>query len=98
MPALTARAQRAVGVDLEVADLGAEAVRAPQHLAPGDDAAADAGAERDQQHLGAPARGAVHELGDHRDVGVVVDDRGEPTTSSSRARTGARRNAGTFGE
>ena len=77
MATLPARAQRPVGVDLEVPDLGAEPVRAPQHLAAGDDPAADPGAEGDQQHLGAPARRTVHELGDHRDVGVVVDDGGE---------------------
>ena len=53
VPTLPARAQRPVGIDLEVPDLGAEPVRAAQHLAAGDDPAADAGAERDEQHLGA---------------------------------------------
>ncbi len=77
VPALTARAERTVGIDLEVADLGAEAVRAAQHLAPGDHTTADAGAERDQEHLGASPRRAVHQLRDRGDVGVVVDHRGE---------------------
>ena len=45
-----------------------------------------------------PARRAVHELGDRRDVGVVVDDRrGCPIASSSRARTGAVQERGHVG-
>ena len=75
---LPARAEGPVGIDLEVPDLGTEAVGSAQHAAPGDDAATDAGAERDQEHLALSVRRAVGELGHDRGVGVVVDDRREP--------------------
>ena len=54
VPALTARAQRPVRVDGEVAELGAEVVGAAVHPAVEQHPAADAGTERDEQACCAP--------------------------------------------
>ncbi len=77
VPPLAAGTPRPVGIDLEVPDLRTEAVRTPQHFAPGDDTPADAGAERDEQHLPVPPGRPVGELRHRGDVGVVVDDGGQ---------------------
>ena len=74
MSALPARAQRAVRIHLEVADLGGEAVRAAQDLSSDHDPAAHAGAQRHEQEVVDTLRGAVRELGERGHVRVVVDD------------------------
>ena len=63
-------------VDGEVADLGAEVVRAAVRAAVEEEAAADARAERDEQHVAPAHRRAVGDLAERRDAGVVVDDDG----------------------
>ncbi len=67
-----ARTRRAVGVQREVAELRAHAVRAAEDLAADHHPAAHAGAEREHQKHA--RRGVVHELGlgQRRAVGVVV--------------------------
>jgi hypothetical protein len=65
---------RPAGVDDHVPGLAGEAVRAPLEHAPGDVAAADAGAEGDEHRLGGAPGGAELELGPHRRGRVVVDD------------------------
>ena len=92
------RAQRGpAGIDLEVADLAAEAV-APRSTPVGDDASAHAGAERDHG-ASRTARGAVLDLGEaRRRWRRRVDDHRHASVVSSRSRTGASRKAGTLGE
>ena len=96
---LPARAERPVGIDLEVPDLGAEAVRAAQHLAPGDDAATETGAERDQQHLALHPRAAPctssATTAALASLSTIV---GSPTAASRRRAPVPSRNAGTLGE
>ena len=104
---LAARARQPVdGVDDHVADLAGEAVGAAHELAADHDAAADAGAERHQQHVRrGPRRRRACRSPHAAHVGVVVDvDRhaeprpaARPRTASSvdarevRRRTAARR-------
>ena len=68
-----ARARRAVGVDDHVAELAGEPVGADDQPAGGDDAAADAGAERDHHQVVDAAPGADGPLGERRARGVVAD-------------------------
>ena len=98
MPELAARAHRAVALDGEVPDLGAEAVRAAVQLAVEQHAAADAGAERHEQRVTQAARRAVRDLAERGDVGVVVDDdAGDCVAALSASRNGASRTFGRFG-
>ena len=73
MAALSARAQRAAALDGHVADLGAEAVRTAVELPVEQHAATDARSERHHQRVLHTLRGAVSDLAERRDVGVVVD-------------------------
>ena len=73
MAPLAAGAGRPVAVDGEVADLGGEAEAAPVDRAVDDEAAADPRPQRDHQHLLVAPAGAVEDLAEGGDVGVVVD-------------------------
>ena len=59
-------------VDLHVADLGPVAVLAFEHLVVEDDAAADAGAEREHHHALDVAAGADPVLAEGGRVGIVL--------------------------
>ena len=72
--AATARAGRPGRVDHHVADLAGEARRADLDAPVDHDAAADAGAEGDHHDVAVPAGGAQAVLGQHGQVGVVLDD------------------------
>ncbi len=56
-----------------MAELAGGAARTPVQLAVRDDAAADAGAQGEHDHLARAAAGAVAKLGEAGHVGVVVD-------------------------
>ena len=72
-PAPAAQARRAVGVDDHVPELAGEAVGAVLQRTAGDQAAADAGAERDEDDVVDARRRAEPPLGERRAGGVVVD-------------------------
>ena len=61
-----------------MADLAGEAGRAHLHPPVEHDAAADAGAEGDHHHVVEAAGGAEAVLGQHGEVGVVLDEDGPP--------------------
>ena len=71
------RARRAVGVDDDVAELGRRPAGAVHEPPVDDEAAADAGAERQHDRVARPARLAPAPLGEHRRVAVVVDRDGQ---------------------
>ena len=71
-PLAAAHARRAVGVDHHVAELAGEAVVPDVQPAVGDDAAADAGPERDHHQVVDAARRALLPLGQRRARGVVA--------------------------
>ena len=60
-----------------MAELAGRALRAAVELAADQDRAADAGAERQHQRDALAARGAVAVLREQREIGVVVDERGQ---------------------
>src|SRR6185436_984243 len=72
--AVAAAAKRAVGLDDDVADLGGEAVRAPEQPAVRHDPTADPGAHRDEQQMPVPATGAepILAVGGHARVVVYL--------------------------
>src|SRR5439155_26645730 len=70
---VAASARRPSGLHDEVADLRGEAVRAPEELPVGGDAAADPGADGDEQHVLRRAARPEPELSPRGDVRVVVD-------------------------
>ena len=73
---LAARAQRPVGGEGPVPDLGREAVRAAVDASVRDDPAADAGSQRHDERVVDPARRAMTELTPCGRVRVVVDEDG----------------------
>ena len=73
-----ALAGRAVGLDHDVAELGAGAGRAAVDLAVEDQAAADPGADGQHHHVRLAAGGAEEVLGEGGDVAVVVDEDRQP--------------------
>ena len=75
-------------VDDHVPQLGAGASRAPEELAVDDDPAADPGADGQHQRVGGAAGRAKAVLGEHRDVGVVVEIGRRPSRSAIRSRIG----------
>ena len=81
---LAARALRPGRVERPVADLGGEAVRAPEDPTVADDPAADAGPERDDQPVRDAAGGAVTQLTPRGGVGVVVDNDGQAEALDQR--------------
>ena len=89
MPALTARAQRAVAIDREVTELTAEVVRASVELAVEQHPPTDAGAERHHQDVAGTDGRAACRLADGRHIGVVVDD--DRTVRRGRERLSKRR-------
>ncbi len=68
-----APAGRAMGVDHDVPDLAGEVGGPAKDPATGQDAAADAGAESDEQHVALPGSSAVGALAGDGTGGVVVD-------------------------
>ena len=82
---VAAAAQDAVGHDAHVADLGADAEGAAVELAVEHEAAADAGADGDQQQVVDVLAGAEAELAPGGGVGVVLDDDREVDRASSSA-------------
>ena len=82
-------------VDGEVADLGAEVVRAAVHAAVEQEAAADAGAERHEHDVAQTGGGAVRDLAERRDARVVVDD--DRAAGRRRERVAQRRLGGRSG-
>ena len=89
--ALPATAGEPVGDDAHVAELGAGAEAAAEQAVAGHDRAADAGADREHDHVADQSAGAEAELGPAGGVGVVVDDDGLPTRASSFSRNGSLR-------
>ena len=96
-PPLAAHARRSVGVDDHVAGLAGEAVGPALQPAADHEAAADAGAQGDQHHVGGAAAGTERPLGLGGAGGVVVDDhgarrgapRGRPAAAARRPRAGS---------
>ncbi len=85
--ASAARAGRAVRIDDHVTDLAGEAGRTDLHTIADDDPSADPGAERDQDDVVQASSGAQPVLGQHGEVGVVLDDHGpsgQPVTDQGR--------------
>ena len=94
-----ARARRAVGVDDHVAELAGEPVGPDDQPAAGDDAAADAGAERHQHHVVDAPPGADAPLGERGARGVVVDARpADRVARRAGRRRRARSTSGMFGD
>src|SRR5688500_5239697 len=80
MPRPPARALTPGAAVLEhhVAELRAGAGCAAERLAAEDEPSADAGAEREHDHVARPSPGADLPLGDRGGVAVVVDGDGQP--------------------
>ncbi len=73
MAAAAAATDRAVGVDDDVPDLTGGATRAAVELAVDDDAAADTGADGDEDQVAAAAPRAFMELAIGRQLGIVLE-------------------------
>ena len=73
MPLAAARARRPVELDDRVAELAAQTAAAAVRLAVDEDAAADAGADRDHEEVARALGGAVARLAERREMAVVVD-------------------------
>ncbi|GAB49486.1 hypothetical protein MOPEL_130_00930 [Mobilicoccus pelagius NBRC 104925] len=73
-----ASAEQTVGHDPDVPHLGADTVGAPHEVALGDDATADARADREEDEVLDVTGGAVDELAPRRRVRVVLEDDRQP--------------------